>query len=199
MIARTAMLVVTACLVGATGVRGQGWDVPSFLPPRPGDDLGVYVTNQGQWGIQGIWRSSGLGVRGGYVSTGGSGALLIGAETFGRFIGTEGTFPVDVAFTLGGGATFASFTLIRVAAGASLGAVWPFGGLTVQPYVHPRLALDLLARGDDLATRFPLLVDVGADLAMGEGLKIRIGASLTEDTAFGVGVAFQMARGVAVR
>jgi hypothetical protein len=199
MIGRTTLFVVTACLVSVAGVRGQGWDVPSFLPPRPGDDLGVYVTNQGQWGIQGIWRSSGLGVRGGYVSTTGSGALLIGAETFGRFIGTERGFPLDVALTLGGGATFTSFTMIRIAAGASLGTVLPFGGLSLQPYVHPRLALDLLASGDDLATRFPFLLDAGADLAMGEGLKIRIGATLTEDTAFGVGVAFQMARGVAVR
>lgn len=198
MFCRSSVIALLALAAHAAPAAAQAWDTPSFLPPRPGDNIGVYVTNQQDFGIHAIWRSGGLGVRGGWVSGPNRNAFLVGAEAFTRLLATEAGYPLDFALTIGGGGTFTDLTIIRLVGGASAGLMLPLAGFVVQPYAHPRLAFDIEAEGDNLRTRFSVPVDLGADLGIGESLTFRFGATLGEGV-YGLGIAWRMARGVAVR
>jgi len=201
---RKALLCTTLLLLTATGTaRAQAWDAPSFFAPRAHDDIGIYgfVPEHGDWGVQGIWRQSGninLGVRAGF----GNDVILVGAEFFGPL--NLAASPVLLAWQVGVGAGFNDVTLLRVPVGVSAGLeLGGPGTLQLVPYVFPRVALELAAIdvGDEEATETDLdfAVDVGADLTLSPQLLLRVGATLADETAFGVGLAYRMQRRIVVR
>jgi hypothetical protein len=203
-----AALLALACAAAgpAAGPAAaqHAWDVPGFLAPNPGSDLGVYLVSPagGDVGVQAIWRQTGnlnLGVRGGLARTGTATMALLGAEFFGLLLPAGAALPVDVAWTLGVGGAMGDGTSLRVPAGLSIG--WPLAraGLALVPYVHPRGALDVYARADRTTTRFVLDLDLGADLRLGPGVVLRLGWTMGESEAFGAGIAWRMERGVVVR
>lgn len=191
-----------AALAIATPLQAQ-FDTPSFLPPRPGDDVGVYLSDVGNadWAIQGIWRQGGnmnLGLRVGYIDIGEDGAVVVGAETWDLLIAAGNELPVDVSWTLGAGAAFNGGTLLEVPAGITIGRVLELDPMTIQVYAHPRIALFIEPDAEDELS-IDGLFDIGADAVLNENLKLRLGATLGVIDAVGIGLAFRWSRGAVVR
>lgn len=202
----TRSLLITFLALGltATGASAQAWDVPAFMPPRPGDDIGVYLTDQGDFGIAGIWRQHGamnLGVRVGYVDRPVDGSFLVGVETWGGIFSAGPDFPVDVTWTLGAGAGFNdAVTTVEIPGGVSVGRAFVLTPLTIQVYGHPRIALFLFSANENLEAELEGLIDLGAEVHLSEDWKLRLGATLgSGPDALGVGLAYRFGRGVEVR
>lgn len=198
------VMIAAAALLTASGAQAQIWDAPSFLPPRPGDDVGIYLSQPdgSDFALQGIWRQGGnlnLGVRVGYVDSGLSDALLAGAETWGALMSAGADFPVDISWTLGLGAAFGDFTLLSVPVGVTVGRVLVLSPVTLQVYGHPRLALVAASNGNNTTTDLEGFFDLGGDVHLNEQWKVRLGFTLGGADAFGVGLARRFGRGVAVR
>jgi hypothetical protein len=196
------LVLVGLNLCSVTEARAQ-WSAPAFLPPHPGDDIGIYLSSVGNFGIQGIWRQHGnlnLGVRGGYIDSEAHGGVVVAAESWGLLFRAGQGLPVDVAWTVGAGAVFNSGTWLEVPVGLSIGRSVPLAGLAVQFYGHPRLALVVIS-GDELEDETDVagLFDLGADVATAGGLKLRLSTTLGRFEALGLGVSIPWGRGVAVR
>jgi hypothetical protein len=179
------------------------WSAPAFLPPHPGDDVGIYLSSVGNFGVQGIWRQHGnlnLGVRGGYIDSETHGGVVVAAESWGLLFRAGHGLPVDMAWTVGVGAVFNSGTSLEVPVGVSIGRTVPLAGLAVQLFGHPRIALVVTA-GDDVEedTDVAGLFDLGADVATMGGLKLRLSTTFGRFEALGLGVSIPWGRGVAVR
>ena len=198
------VVIAAAALLAASGAQAQVWDAPSFLPPRPGDDIGVYLTQPdgSDFGLQGIWRQGGnlnLGVRLGYVDFGGFDSFIAGAETWGALLAAGADLPVDVSWTLGLGAAFGDFTLLSVPLGVTVGRALVLSPVTLQVYAHPRLALIAASNNSNTETDLDGFFDLGADVHLNEEWKVRLGFTLGGTDAFGIGLARRFGRGVAVR
>lgn len=209
---KTTRLCTVALLLAAwpAALGAQAWDAPSFLSPRPGDDLGFYYVqpDRADWGLAGIWRQSGsidLGLRAAIFKqkdvpgADGDIAFGVGSEFFGTLLRAGADFPLDVTWALGAGATFGDVTHFRIPAGVSVGRTLGGPGIVIQPYVHPRVALDGFASDGNSETDFILLSDVGVDVGLTPSLKVRLGVTFGDDDALGLGAAFRMERGVEVR
>lgn len=201
---RLVFLPLALILSVSSAARAQAWDAPSFLSPRPGNDIGLYIfdPSRGDWGISGIWRQTGdlgLGVRLGIVDTKRSTRVLFGAEFFQTLLDSDAGATFDLAWTLGAGATLNDGTFLRIPAGLSIGRAVELGTVGLLPYLHPRIALDVFSLGGDTDTELGLTVDLGADVALGTDWMLRIGASLGDHDAFGVGIAYILGRRVVVR
>jgi hypothetical protein len=200
---RTILIALTALGI-AGGARAQAFDVPSFMPPRPGDDIGGYISTQGDFGIQGIWRQRGslnLGLRLGFIDYDApDDAITVGAETWGPIVSAGPEFPLDVSWTLGLGAGFNGGTLFEVPFGVSMGRTLDAGTIPIQVYGHPRLALVHFSSDQFDDTDLDVLFDLGADFHLSPDWKLRVGATFGDpDEAFGVGLAYRFGRSVAVR
>jgi hypothetical protein len=192
-------------LFSAGSAAAQAWDTPSFFSPRPGEDIGVYLIDPegpGDVGFAAIWRQEGnlnLGVRGGYTNE----HFSLGAEFYGPLGILGPQSPLLVSWMLGLGATFNDVTWLRVPLGASVGLNLNAGSLNIIPYVHPRVAFDLYAfdtpAGEETETEFNFIVDLGADVNLGERFVLRVGASFGEWDALGVGIAYRTGRRLIVR
>jgi hypothetical protein len=188
-------------LLGATEARAQ-WDAPSFFAPRTGDDIGVYISDPGSadLGLQGIWRQSGtlnVGVRVGYVDVADESIITVGTETWVFLKGRTESFPVDVALTFGAGASFNGGTTGEVPLGFSIGRSADLGPIQAQVYTHPRIAavFYLDASDDQDELQFDAALDVGLDLTLARVLKLRVGATVGDFDAVGVGIAYRWRRG----
>lgn len=201
---RKTLFSALVLLVFVAPVSAQGWDAPSFFSPRSYDALGLYVfaPDNGDAGVQGIWRQSGnlnLGVRAGIAND----LVLVGAEFYGPLQMVSA--PLRLAWNLGVGASFMDqVTHLRVPLGLSIGGtIGSSGALRLTPYVHPRVALALTSfdvAGDERTdTDVDVDVDLGADLNLSPNLLVQFGATLGANDAFGVGVAWNMQRRVVVR
>lgn len=198
-----SIAVLLAFLVMASDVRAQ-FDTPSFLPPRPGDDIGIYLIPDlggADFGLQGIWRQRGnlnLGLRVGYIDLGTTGAVVVGVDSWDLVAEAGDQFPVDVAWTLGAGAAFNGGTLLELPAGISIGRVFEIDPVTLQGYFHPRLALFIEPDAPD-EIFVEGLFDLGVDALLSEDLKVRLGITLGRVDAVGVGLAYRWTRGAVVR
>lgn len=204
--------------VSAAPAAGQAWDSPSFFAPRPGEDIGVFVTlpeeEFGDVGVQAIWRQEGnlnLGVRGGFGGHSGNRSILLGAEYYGN-LPIGGTYPINATWIVGVGAGFDDdITALRVPLGVSIGTYLGRGAMRIQPYVHPRVAFDLVAidLGDEEQTEtdFSFALDIGADLDLSPSWAVKAGYSFVWgpdfDTSFdfypntfGAGIVYRMPRRV---
>lgn len=190
-------------LAGAGQASAQAWDSPTFFSPRQHDDLGVYVIfpDGGDVGVEGIWRQSGnlnLGVRLGIADE----VVLLGAEFYNPIRLSQS--PLLLSWLLGFGASFGdNATWLRVPFGVSLGGNLDAGSLQITPYVHPRVALDVVVVdvGDEEVTDTDVNfdVDLGADVLLSPAWTLKFGATVGHSDAFGVGLAYRMQRRVVVR
>lgn len=203
-----ALTASAALLLGLPGATAaQAWDTPSFLAPAAGDDIGAYyVQPEGSdWGVVGIWRQRGnlnLGARVGVVQPSfGDLVWLVGGESWGTLLTAGAALPVDAAWTLGFGASFLNgLTYARIPVGVSIGRRLAVGGVAVQPYAHPRVAVDIFAPdAGDAETELAYLADIGIDVALGTALTVRAGVSFGDREVVGIGVAYRMQRPVEVR
>lgn len=197
-----AIAVVLFSLIMASEARAQ-YDTPSFLPPRPGDDIGIYLSDLegADFSLQGIWRQAGnlnLGVRLGYIDFRDDGAIVVAAESWGLVARAGNQFPVDLAWTLGVGAAFDDDTVLEAPLGLTIGRVLQLDGLTLQPYGHPRIALFIAPdSGDEVDLK--ALFDLGVDAVVSDSWKLRLGATLGAIDAVGIGFAYSWTRGAVVR
>ena len=190
--------ITFALLAIAGGAQAQAWNSPSFLGPHPTADLGVYVIDGeiGDVGVQGIWRKTGamnLGVRLGFVDAG-DGVLQAGLETWGDLVvSDDAEFPLDVAWTAGIGASINGVSTLSVPAGVSIGQTFEAGSITMQVYGHPRLVLVAFENpvDDDLELDLEGQFDLGTDLYLSDDVTVRVGVSLGEADALGIGVAWR--------
>lgn len=210
-----ALPALAALLLWSAPAAAQHWSTPSFQSPRRADDLGVYLIRPTEpfdgWGVAGIWRQTGnidLGVRGGLLAADNEFdddtelIWILGAEASGPLALFGRGSPLLAAWSLGVGGAFNSGSIIDVPVGVSIGAQLGSPGFLIIPYVQPRasffLSDDEFGEGDE---GVDLILDVGADFVVGENLIVRAGASFGgEDVgALGIGIAWRLARGVAVR
>lgn len=199
---RTLAMVFAALFIASSAHAQVAWDAPSYMPPRPGDDIGIYLSDRGDFGIEGIWRQHGnlnLGVRLGYIDTPVDGIITVGAETWDMLAAAGTLLPVDVGWTLGVGAAFNGGTTLGVPVGLTFGAPVVLGQLVLQPYVHPRLGVFLHSVADQTQLDLEGLFDLGVDAVLNENLKLRLGATFGSNDALGVGLAYRWTRGVTVR
>ena len=193
----TTSLAVLVLLATASGAAAQSWDTPSFLGPRPGADLGIYLvdTDYGDLGVQGIWRQTegmNLGLRLGFVDAPDD-AIQFGAQTWGPLAIDDAEFPLDVAWTAGVGASVNGLTTVTVPVGVTIGKTFDVGTVPVQAYGHPRMALVAFENPvtDDLELELEAEADIGLDLFIDDGVTIRVGASFGDFDALGIGIAWR--------
>lgn len=203
----TIMMCAGTFAAAAAPLSAQAWDSPSFFSPRPGEDIGLYVIDTqgpGDLGFAGIWRQEGninLGVRAGLA---GGDHFSVGAEFYGPLDVLGPQSPILLSWIVGAGATFNDVTWLRIPLGVSIGMdIGTSGPIRILPYVHPRVAFDLLAfdtsAGEDTETELNVDVDLGADIGLGQRFVLRVGATIGDVDAIGVGVAFKMGRRLVVR
>ena len=192
-----ALAVVLTIFAAPGAVDAQRWNTPSFLGPVPVGDLGVYVVDGdfGDMGIHGIWRQTGavnLGIRLGFLDTPDE-AIQFGVETWGPVAVADEEFPLDVAWTVGAGATLNGINIVSVPAGLTIGRTFDVGTITMQVYGHPRLVLLAFEQPvtDELELDLDGQFDLGADLYLSETVTFRVAAGLGDADAIGIGIAWR--------
>jgi hypothetical protein len=202
-------LFVFVLVCNQTSAQQIPWDAPSFFSPNALDEVGLYLSRVGgqTTGLSGIWRQSGnlnLGVRAGVGDLDKAGeSVLVGAEFYGAL---SSLLPRELAgsWVLGAGAVFSdSYTLFSIPLGATVGLLLGSGRVQIVPYIHPRISLDIEAvdlDGDEQTiTTSRVALDIGADVNVGQRAILRLGASLIERDALGMGLALRWPRSVSVR
>lgn len=197
---RTALLTALMAILVAAPLDAQSWDVPSFFPPRPGSDIGLYLTDEGDATLFGIWRddATNLGLRAG-ITFADETAGHVGATVHGALLIADADVPVDLGWMLGAGATFVDdFVLLWIPVGLSVGRMVPLEGVTLQPYVHPRVGLDIRSFNDDTDLDIGGVIDLGVDAHL-DSFIFRFGAAFGTFDALGFGIAFPTGRRAVVR
>lgn len=178
------------------------------------DDLGVYFFKSDAprpfddpLGIVAIWRQSGninLGVKAGVGDTDNAGeTILVGAELYGPLGSLLPNTGLELAWNFGAGAVFGDdYAVFSVPVGMSIGVRLGSGNVSILPYVHPRVALDItsveFAGEEETETDGSFAIDLGADINLGSSLILRLGGSLGDRDAFGAGLAIRWPRGISV-
>ncbi|HWV56994.1 MAG TPA: hypothetical protein VNZ57_05930 [Longimicrobiales bacterium] len=181
----------------------QAWDTPTFLPPRLTEEIGAGLIDPegADWGLVGFWRQPGpvgFGVRAGFV-TGGDATFLVGTEFFAPVFPITDREPLAMLWTAGLGGAFGDHTEIRIPVGVTAGVLVPMGaGLALQPYAHPRAALDLHIVDDETTAKFRASLDLGADLVVGSQLRLRFAGTFFEREAWGISASWTGLRPVDV-
>jgi hypothetical protein len=187
-----------ALAVALSGGRAEAQVfTPPFMSPVPTSDFGVYVSDIGEIGIEGIWRrlsrgGSDVGLRVGYADVG-DGALLAGIEIRNPVV-LAGA-PIGLAFTAGAQGLVGDQTRLGGQVGFSVGQPIPAGTFTFTPYIHPRLAViadpdvDEAAGEDEIEV--DVLADIGADFTFAGGVTLRLGINLGDGADFGLGLAWR--------
>lgn len=210
---RNIVLICTVMLLAAGAARplqAQSWETPTFFSPAAHDDVGLYLIDAegADLGFMGIWRQSGrigLGVRAGMGGRENNRSALLGVELWAPLITPRQDQPLTISWIAGGGAAFSDgFTWLRIPAGVSIGVEIPGPSFVLVPYAHPRVSLDFfsfdLPTGEEETdSELNLDVDLGADLMLGPSWVARIGVTVGEADAFGIGLAYRIPRGVSVR
>ena len=193
-----AALALPAALL-AGGAQAQVY-TPPFMSPIPGNDFGVYVSDVGELGVEGIWRrmsrgGSDIGIRAGYADVG-DGALMLGLEVRNPVV-LAGA-PIGLAFTAAGQALAGDQVRIGGQVGFSAGQAINLESFTVTPYIHPRLAVvaspgndddNGLQEDDDVD--LDVRADIGADFGFASGVTFRLDFNLAEGASWGLGLAWR--------
>lgn len=185
-------------------VEAQGWSYPSFQPPRlTVREYNFAMADAGGPGTSLIfqWREQ-SGPRHQFSFDVGIAdpdfdrdLVAFGGVQVAWMMGTE-TEEVPLSFMATGGAYLAigEDTRLRFPLGVSMGHAFDFdGGVSLMPYLHPRLTIDLCSGcgGSDVGVSF----DLGANLALTRSISIRASALFTgaeslDDEGFGVSIAW---------
>lgn len=175
-------------LFAATPAAAQVF-TPSYQSPFLLRDLGVYVSDgPGDLTLEGIYRTGGAGLRVGFVDFDSDDLLSVGADY--RAPLSVGA-PIAVAWTAGAQALIGDRDAIGLQLGLTAGTRLRGSGLAITPYIHPRIAF-INGFGVDDDFEADLVADIGADLELAEGVVVRLGVGLTNETAdFGLGLAWR--------
>lgn len=215
MFRRSLLVAILATPVFAgTSAAQVGWDAPTFFSPRPMDDVGIYAFKtdaaalDDPTGLKLVWRQSGnlnLGVHAGTGDLDNIGeAILLGGEFYGPLTSMTASTGLIMSWGLGAGAVFGdNYIDLSIPLGVSVGLNLGSGGVSLLPYVHPRVSLDVSSFdtpvGEETDTNIGLSVDVGVDVGLGQSFILRAGGSFGDRDAFGAGLALRIPRKVQVR
>jgi hypothetical protein len=170
---------------------------PTFQSTRrSGNDIGIYLSDgPGRLAVEGIWRrgfgSGDLGLRAGFADFG-TGDLLLGADW--RQPLALGTAPIDLALTFGAQGAIGDVDGIGGQVGLDFGHTFTQPGLSITPYVHPRLAIVSALDSDDdnnAESELDVLADIGADFDFAPNLSLRVGVNLGDGADWGIGLAWR--------
>jgi len=198
---RTLPALALALALGAAPADAQLFNSPTFMPPAGNDGLSAYLVDGDgiELGLAGAWRGfagSDFGVRVGFYDLGGTTAFSAGIETWRTIMTADDAFPLDVAWTAAGGAAFSdAVTTLWVPAGATVGRTFVLEQVTLQPYVHPQVGLQVhffdAAGVSDTDMEIGVQIDIGAEIALQERWKLRVAFAAGDADALGVGAAFR--------
>jgi len=192
--ARSILAATILALSFTPGLAAQVWDAPAFLPPGPRNDLGIYLADPhaSDIGLLAIWRRAGsgitLGIRAG-VFTFDDPVYVIGADVGQTLISAADDIPIDITATLGLGATFDGGTFARLPAGLSFGRTFQANNWIFALYVHPRIGLDIAVSDADSESQVSFTTDVGGDLYLSRDVMLRLGITVGDHHAVGLGIA----------
>lgn len=166
---------------------------PTFMPPRAGEETGIYLSSgPGSFSIEGLWRRGfggyELGFRGGIADTGGATLLLAGELRNPLHLAGA---PLQVAFTAAVQGAVGDASGAGVQGGLTIGQTFEPGDFSVTPYIHPRIAaVSHLGPSDDL--NLEVLADVGFEFSFPQNVIFHIGFGLGDPTAgWGLGFAWR--------
>jgi hypothetical protein len=188
-----------ACLAPRPVSAQVAWDAPMLMPPKAPDGFGLFLVDVygGGLGVLGTWRSPayGFGLRGGLADANGNNIGAFGAVDFnGELTRSTEEFPIDIDWVAGLGIGIVHGALISAPLGLSLGHDFAGNDVGFTPYLTPRVVLDACLdcgrreNSNDLNLDFA--VDIGLDLALTRGLRVRFGATLGDREGVGIGLVF---------
>lgn len=176
----------------------QASNYPSLQVPRASDrDYTAAIAGGNGSSLLFQWREGLTGARhlqldvGATDRKGDENLLLFVAGTYAQQLTTaRGDQPLDVLFTVGGGAGFSSGTTIfRFPVGTSLGHTFDLeDGLAITPYVHPRASLDACSncgRRGGSRSELTLNFDVGVSFRVNRTLALRAAAAFSGSDLIG--------------
>jgi hypothetical protein len=199
---RRVVVGVLVSMAVAGHAEGQAWNYPTFQGPRVvsrefnfavayGGDGGTDVF--AQW-REGLDATNQLEVEGGFISPRfGNARALIGGSYAHQITTATAELPLDLLFTVGLYDSFGDGNFFRLPVGISAGHTFPLdGGVSITPYVHPRLSFDASGCCDKLGLEF----DVGGNFQLTQQFAIRLSGTFggsnvaANDAGFGIGVAW---------
>jgi hypothetical protein len=180
-----------ALLFVPVAAQGQSYTYPSFqLPVLVEREYNFAAADGGRAGATLLfqWREAAsarwqLGVDAGLADPDGnaSSRLILGGHAAYQLTRATTDVPFDVALT--GGVGFSGVNghnVVRVPLGAAVGHRFALdGGMSVTPFVHPRLSFDRCndCRAGDSDGKINVAVDLGGSLQMTEQVALRIAAT----------------------
>jgi hypothetical protein len=181
-----------ALLLAAAPAAAQVF-TPMFQSTRRGSDVGIYLSDgPGDLAIEGIWRRgfglADLGLRAGFADVG-NGDALVGVDW--RQPLDLNTAPIDLIASVGAQGAFGDVSGFGLEAGLGFGHTFTEPGLTITPYVQPRVGLISRLRENDDRSRLGVMADVGADFDFAPNLSLRFDIKLGDGTDAGIGLAWR--------
>jgi hypothetical protein len=208
---RAIAVGVAYVTVSASAASAQGWEHPSFQQPRVTGREYNFGLADGDFGGTSLlfqWRegygaSGQLGLDVGYADADlADGVFFFGGQYGHQLIRSSTETPVDLMLTVGANAGFGDdFRMFRIPVGVSVGRRFPLeNGLAITPYVHPRVSMDIVNIPDRTINGFEVdgssesemnvNFDLGGSFEFSRSLALRLSATLGEDEAFGISMAF---------
>lgn len=178
------------------------WDAPLLLPPRPGAGVGIYLVDAsgGGLGVLGTWRPGdwNYGLRVGIAEAGGDSDLAVygGLDYVSQLHSANASFPLDVDWLAGVGASISDIVRLSVPAGLTAGHTFNASTAAFVPYLSPRVALDAWFGDGDSSMEIDFAVDLGIDLRFTRGgalagKTIRFAGTIGGDRdGVGIGIVF---------
>ena len=195
---------VVALAAAATPAHAQAWFYPSFQAPRVTDRDYTFAVAGGsgttalfQWreGISPITQLS-LDAGIGDPDNDEDAVIFVGGQYARQLTRESQEMPLALLFTLGANAAFGGGVdaIVRIPVGLSVGHRFPLeNGMTVTPYVHPRLSVDVCAGCPEGADDTELNVDfdLGASFQLTQQIALRgsiLFSGASDDTGLGIGL-----------
>jgi hypothetical protein len=199
---RVAVMGMIAMVTMGARVQAQAWNYPTFQGPRVvsrefnfavayGGDGGTDVF--AQW-REGLDATNQLEVEGGFASPRfGNARGLLGGSYAHQITTATADLPLDLLFTVGLYDSFGDGNFFRLPVGVSAGHTFPLNnGMSITPYVHPRLSFDASGCCDKLGLEF----DLGLNFQLTEQFAARLSGTFggsdvaANDPGFGIGLAW---------
>jgi hypothetical protein len=173
------------------------WDSPLLVGPSTPDGWGVYLSDPSAGsgiGVFTTWRPGGtFGFRVGLAEDHNEDlAVFGGLDATGEILRVSEDFPLDVNWVAGAGFGVGDFSVLSFPFGASIGRELFADNVRFNPYVTPRVILDLYL-GDEPprdALDLEFAIDLGFDVAFESGWTVRFGGSLGDREALAIGINF---------
>jgi hypothetical protein len=200
---------LVALIVGAVApgtVRSQAFNYPSLqLPTASTRDYSAAIVGGRGSTLLGQWRErftegSQFGLDAGLANPQARSSILlfVAASAGQEVLRASGEQPLDILATAGVGVAFGGRTsLLRLPIGASIGHTFDLGetssGMSVTPYVHPRLSLDVCNNCTGLngrQTNVSVNFDLGASLQVNRQFAVRAAGVFSGSNLLGTGDAF---------